>query len=242
MRVKIGAATIALLFIAFCGCQKISIYRTDESYHEKMESTASYKEPDVTLHINRMRAISSDIYRDVLIADWASAKNKCVGVQDLFNMHKEKLLQKGVSDNILNTIEASFNGLLKMIEEKKSFEARTIANNTSKTFSDILYSFVPTIRTEFYNMGYFLRELTLHIEKKDKTAISEAFTNELEIWSKVREKLLPVYESDVIQVDEYFELLGKSLEKKDVVISKSIILNLISYLELLEMYLTNLQV
>ncbi|HZK21577.1 MAG TPA: hypothetical protein VFC76_04785, partial [Oscillospiraceae bacterium] len=71
--------------------------------------------------------------------------------------------------------------------------------------------------------------------------IATAFSNELESWSVVREKLLPIYKGDVAQVDEYFNSLGKRLEEKDFELAKSIILNLSSYLELIEMYLTNTQ-
>ncbi|HZJ75668.1 MAG TPA: hypothetical protein VFD25_03675, partial [Clostridia bacterium] len=183
-----------------------------------------------------------DIYRDVLIGDWVSAKNKCSGIYSFFNIYKESLLKKGVSDDFINKTETLFKDLMKTIEDRKSFEARVITNEISKGFLDTLYILAPTVETEFYNMGYYLRELTLHIEKDNEKAIADEFANELEVWGKVREKLIPFYESDVVKVDEYFDKLSKTLKEKDFDLAKNIILSLISYLELIEMYLTNLQV
>lgn len=247
MRVRTTVTAVVLLLIVFCGCQRISIYKKPKGGDEKphintKNPIASYEEPDITVRINRMRAVSTDIYRDVLIGDWVSAKNKCSGIYSFFNIYKEGLLKKGVSDDYINKTDASFKDLMKFIEDKKSFEARALTNEISKGFCDTLYSLIPTVGTEFYNMGYYLRELTLHIEKDDEKAISDDFASELEVWGKVREKLLPIYESDVVQIDEYFNTLSKTLKEKDFKLAKSIILSLISYLELIEMYLTNLQV
>lgn len=245
MRIKIGVITIALLFISFCGCQKISIYKkTKDSSGDsgnQINTTASYDEPDITAYINRVRSVSADVYRDVLIGDWVSAKNKTSCTISFFNMYKDGLLKKGISNDDINEIEVLFNDLTKMLDDKKSFESRIIANDISKRLGDTIYHFIPKSQTAFYNMGYYLRALTLHIEKRDEALIAEAFSNELKSWSVVREKLLPIYKGDVAQVDEYYNSLGKSLEEKDFELAKSIILNLSYYLELIEMYLTNTQ-
>ncbi|HZK20645.1 MAG TPA: hypothetical protein VFC76_00050, partial [Oscillospiraceae bacterium] len=217
MRIKICVVTIALLFVSFCGCQKISIYKkTKDSSGDsgnQIDMTVSYDEPDITAYINRVRSVSADVYRDVLIGDWISGQKKTSCIVSFFNMHKDKLLKKGISNDDINEIDILFNDLIKMIEDKKSSKARTIANNISKKLCDTIYHFIPKAQTAFYNMGYYLRELTLHMEEKNEALIATAFSNELESWSVVREKLLPIYKGDVAQVDEYFNSLGKRLEE-----------------------------
>lgn len=246
MRIKRIAAAIALILAITTGCQKISVYRQPKGNGSEEEKTQIHsrdiaEKERFIVKLDYIRSGAADIFRDVLINDWDSSNNKAQDIKKNFEEAKPALIKKGVSPDILGDAERSIGSLLDAIKDKNLHDAGFEANEVSKDIIEVINYYDPPFPSDFGKMGYQLRLIILQSEIRDTEAVNEALIHAARHWATLKPQLYGVYGDDAAVTDSYYTELKDALDEKDLDKVKTISLNILSYMEILEMHLTNIK-
>lgn len=245
MRMKCIAAAIVLILTITTGCQKISVYKQPNENGSKGENTQTHPRDlsetvDFIVKLDYIRSGAADIFRDVLINDWDSSNNKAQDIKKNFEEAKPELNKKGVPPDILGDTEHAVGRLEEAIKDKKLYDAGFEANEVSRYIIEILNYYDPPFPDDFGKMGYQLRVITLKSRANESEAVNEALTLAKRHWEKLKPHLYGVCGDDIAVTDSYYNELKIALDEKDFDEVKNVALNILSFMEILEMHLTNI--
>lgn len=178
-------------------------------------SSAATKTTEPPAQLDTIESDAEDIMDDITNSDWTAAQSKVNEIKTSFSALKTVLVSVQVSNDTINGMNNAITGLETAVGAKKSYDARSQANQISKYVPDVIDYYKVLIPTNVSRLDYLGREINLNIENSDWTSAASNCETAIKLWGSLKYSLNATYQKDIDTFQSNLDSLKPAIDQKN---------------------------